>query len=549
MVDFIKKIIKSTAKDVGKKMAKEAEEEAKAVVKAAEEAKVAEEVKALEKQRRREEVEYHNDRTRIKFRGERGRLEKRMGVYKLDKGYDEGIPDNIKLSSEKIIDEIDTLFKDKYKSLSHAADLTADLTLHTLHTPIYTLANDTAKNLEEAKSDEDRIEAITTEFHEVLTEQRDSIIAAMEKVIAKKGYIDHQALAMLDHRSDMIAQLLARPDNQALLEIFKFANDDSYPEPEHLAYTIKKYLEKPKIDETTKQIVWHIVGELAPADRVKLGRDLKEKMSEQELEEMLGRGNLRGVFSLGEMEEIRGEKYADASERERYNKQFMQIHDMKDKMQQLTDSYGTYNQAGEMLTGANAVGFIFDAGMLLMGATNIAVGVWKDPMGIVKNEYVWTAAAGIAGRHYMKKQETLEVATASEETRITRERETAKRDLTREIRNTTSWEQWDEFFKSDDHNGVEIFANFRDYISQVNDGIPKGVKADTFQKFLDFRAAETQDPQKSAKYQKAKVAFEKISHRDNISRLLGIFKDATENGVNEKNTYNQVIADAKLTRV
>jgi len=301
MVDFIKKIIKSTAKDVGKKMAKEAEEEAKAVVKAAEEAKVAEEAKAFEAQRRREEVEYHNLRNRITSRAKRGRLKGRMGVFKLDAGYDEGIPDNIKLSSEKIIDEIDTLFKDKYKSLSHAADLTADLTLHTLHTPIYTLANDTAKNLEEAKSDEDRIEAITTEFHEVLTEQRDSIIAAMEKVIAEKGYIDHQALAMLDHRSDLIAQLLARPDHQALLEIFKFANDNSYTEPEHLTHTIKTYLEKPKLDETTKQIVWYVIGKLTPADRVRLGMDLKEKMSEQDLDEMLNRGNLRGVFSMGEM--------------------------------------------------------------------------------------------------------------------------------------------------------------------------------------------------------------------------------------------------------
>lgn len=517
---------------------------------AAKEAKIAKEkaeFAAMEAQRKTEEVEFHHDRTRIGFRSKRDRL--KNGAFDLDAGFDDDIPGDIKLSAEAALDDITDLFDDNYKSLSHSADVTAHLTRHTLHTPIITLANDTARSLKEAGKDEDKIKAITTEFHELIKEQKRMIEEAMKKVIKEKGYLDHQALAMLDQRSDIIAQLLVRPDNQALLEIYKFAIDSSADKPKHLVGTINRYLSQPKLDETTAQIVWFIIGELAPVDRIEMGLKLKERMTEDELKKTLDRGNLRGVFSLDEMEAIRGTKYEDPSERDRYNKQFTHVNDMKDDIRKLNDSYGSYNQAGEMLTGANAIGFIFDAGMLVMGATNVAVGIWKDPMGVVKNEYVWTSAVALTGRHFMKKKEPLNVALSSEEVRTMRARESAKRDLNRTMRDTTSWEQWDEFFQADEHNGVDIFSHFRDYISSTNDGkIPENIKPETFELFLKVRAEETKVPETRLKYQKAQLAFTKITRRDNISKLLNIFANAREHGINDETGYKEAIHDARSSR-
>jgi len=506
------------------------------------------EMARLEAQRKREEVAFHLDRSRVNFRSKRARL--KNGAFHLDAAMDADVPGDIKLSALAAMKEITTLFDEKYKSLSHAGDTTAALTRHSLQTAMISLANDTSRSIKAAGGDVEKVKEITAEFHEVLAEQKAATIAAMEKVIREKGYIDHQALAMLDQRSDIIAQLLVRPDNQALLEIYKYAIDGSADKPEHLIGTIDRYLKEPKLDEATTQIIWFVIGELTQDDRIEIGKGLKERMDAEELESTLDRGNLRGVFSLDEMESIRGDKYEDESERERYNKQFIHAQDMKDDVKKLADSYGAYNQAGEMLTGANAVGFIFDAGMLLMGASNVAVGIWKDPMGIVKNEYVWASAIGLTGRHFMAKEETLEVALAPEEVRTMRARESARRNLTREIRNTTSWEQWDQFFQSDSYNGVDIFSHFRDYMRDTNDGeIPAEIKPETFELFLQVRAQESKNPEVKERYQKAHAAFEKVTHRDNIARLLQVFNDVKDAGINDEDGYKQAIITARNSRI
>ena len=84
----------------------------------------------------------------------------------------------------------------------------------------------------------------------------------------------------------------------------------------------------------------------------------------------------------------------------------------------------------------------------------------------------------------------------------------------------------------------------------TNDGeIPAEIKPETFELFLQVRAQESKNPEVKERYQKAHAAFEKVTHRDNIARLLQVFNDVKDAGINDEDGYKQAIITARNSRI
>lgn len=440
----------------------------------------------------------------------------------------------------KALDAVEEEFNYQYKSINHNADFTARFHLMVLKTSLITLTNTYYRSYN--ASPEAEKEAVHGEFVNELTQRKDAITRHLKHLTGKEGYMTISVLAELDRQALVLAKLMSSTEYSDLFTAFQYANDKSSPKPDLVAI-MDKYIESQYPKGELMPVVWFVFSELAPADRVDVAQAIDT--SKIDLQEFLEAGNLQGAFSLGEMEKIRGGAKYDEKDRETYNAAYVKARDLKGSIKKMEESYGSYNAAGEMLTLGNIGGFVLDAGLIAMGAANFAVGVWKDPVGVFKNEYIQISAAGLTARHLMKKKEPIRVTISSKETRENRAREQAIQGLREEMRDTTSWEQWHEFFASGgDYTGVKLFNEFRSYLLSINDGqMPEKINSEELVDFLKDRTGD--DNIYAEDFQKGLSYAEKITHSDHLENMVKIFENFQKGGITNKDEYIKATEDAQ----
>lgn len=458
---------------------------------------------------------------------------------KFDAKLTPGMDQEFVADAKKALDAVEEEFNYQYKSINHNADFTARFHLMVLKTSLITMTNTYYRSYNAAPEAEK--EAVHGEFVNELNQRQDAITRHLKHLTGKEGYMTISVLAELDRQSLVLAKLLSSTEYSDLFQAFQYANDRSYPKPE-LKDIMNKYIAEQYPQGELMAVVWFVFSQLSPADRIEVAKEINT--SKVDLQKFLEAGNLHGAFSLDEMEKIRGGQKYDEKDRETYNAAYVKARDLKGSIKKMEESYGSYNAAGEMLTLGNIGGFVLDAGLIAMGAANFAVGVWKDPVGVFKNEYIQISAAGLTARHLMKKKEPIRVTISSKETRENRAREQAIQGLREEMRDTTSWEQWHEFFASGDYTGVKLFNEFRSYLLSIHDGqMPENINSEELVDFLKDRTGD--DNIYAEEYQEGLSYAEKITHSDHLENMVKIFENFQKGGITNKDEYIKATEDAQ----
>lgn len=463
---------------------------------------------------------------------------------KLDVSLTENMDSAFMTAALAATDAVQKEFDHQYKSINHNADFTANFKIEALKASLVTLTNSYYAQYLAASSDQSKAEDVAVKFSESLEIRKKAIVDSLKKLGSVSGYIDISRLAELDRHGLKLAKLLSSEEYADLLDAYVYANDQSHKRPE-LVSIMNKYVSQEYPNGPLLPIVWFVFDALSPTDRVKTAIDMKGKgsLDGPEFQKFLEAGNTQGAFSLDEMEEIHGDKFS-TEQREKYDNNYKTARDLKKSIKNLEESYGSYNAAGEMLTGAKIAGAVLDAGLILMGVANLGVGIWKDPIGVWKNEYILISAAGTAARHLSKKPEPLRVTAADKKDRETWRRHEAIVGFREQTRNTLAWEQWDGFFKADDYKGLELFSEFRDYLLSINDGkMPDTLDKNAFKDFLEDFADDKSEY--AERYQKGLSSLNGVTHNENLLEMCKAFEYFQEGGVNSKDEYEEAIKMSK----
>jgi hypothetical protein len=242
---------------------------------------------------------------------------------------------------------------------------------------------------------------------------------------------------------------------------------------------LSEYLEKGGIYES---FAWTILDNLEGGEKVDF---LKVhfgygKLNDAEKIALLERGNIRGTLGILEMRELypRGIPQNKAEE---YAAKYQAMNDYFKKAERIFEpSMGASNYMAEAFKNMGL-------GLLQLGAyttvaANIGFGMvnggWKDPLNVLKNEYIWGGTAVGIGAGYLRKEENFGEDFADEETQKSNAQIEGARTFA-EIMQT----EWNSFFQNEDSELA--FADFVQNTVAANENeLPEKGLADMFLTYL-----------------------------------------------------------------
>ncbi|MBI2634072.1 hypothetical protein HYW82_00175 [Candidatus Peregrinibacteria bacterium] len=237
--------------------------------------------------------------------------------------------------------------------------------------------------------------------------------------------------------------------------------------------------------------IWMILSFMESADRREIAKTFIKAHSDKS-QKFLDEGNMYGVFSLDEMEKIRGAQYGDAEERLKYQKKWEVNNRFTEEAKRLAkDSYGSYNDANRSITVGNTLIFLGKAASVATVVANVGFGVWKNDAwknpallakSMLENPYIMGGGAAFMALNEFDQNTSAEEFFADSDTRVTEKNRRAKESLTERLKGSHG-DQWRAFFNEDNGHGIKIFAYYAEQM-QILDRLD----ADNFTKagFLQF---------------------------------------------------------------
>ncbi|MEK7672824.1 MAG: hypothetical protein AAB373_02980 [Patescibacteria group bacterium] len=450
--------------------------------------------------------------------------------------------DKIKAETKKNMKKIRSFVESKSMDLDTSrADVAEDVAIMTLQEPIRQMQKEMEQLIISGEVDLNTVlERYRGRMEDVVQIAEGYVL----KVIQDSGWVDAEALAKMtkDAGKDLgkMMNLLNEdnPDSKELADAFRYTMRALSKENDMVVARKKTFdfmIEKLKSKEYTPMI-WTIMTYMDRKDRIDLTREYFAAISSPDaqpplppsiIEEFLKEGNHNGVFSITEMEELRGGKKYEEKEREVYiaKWQLQNSHQGSAKLI-ARQSYGTVNHAGKWLSGPNILMFIAHKSLITQIAGNVITDVFQGGkpksfegiMAAVTKPHVLAAGAGLVAIKMAKDPRRLAQILEPKDQRETHERSTAYARLSNQVNGNPLWDEWETFFKTENYAGVDVFKDFIDWAQietkteKLDDDFRELINPRVFKEYL----AHQIEKQKAGKIvPRPNIDYEKVAEKFN----------------------------------
>lgn len=305
-----------------------------------------------------------------------------------------------------------------------------------------------------------------------------------------------------------------------------------------------------------RSVCWSILGFMDSGRRVKFTKKYtaKMKMDSKALMNFLEEGNLLGVFSPDEMDEVfnghaKDTQTADVDKKfkqniNQYGITYKAQNDFYEAGQALMrTSYGSVNAAAEMCTAKNAAILLgYTVAGVTLGANVLAntfvAGRMKDPkqlLGIVKNKFVLTSVAAIELLNEVRKPDSVAERYKGKDTEDNEEMIAAKKNIKLVFKTNPDWRP---FLEKSDHFGMKAIWDYVVFISEEDSYLPKNLLTkEAFKMWTDKMGRESKD---GAKYTAMAEQFNKLNTTDSeFARIARAFNIMKIGKMDAKKNYQQ----------
>lgn len=450
-------------------------------------------------------------------------------------------------------DKIDAAYnKEKRKIRTPLADFNESIVKSTLERPLNELQREIDRTNHAFNNDE------LQKIEDNRKQAEDFAVSYIQKMAQENGGIDVEVLTKMlkdmNHRADLFANLLISGKHADLVQAYFYAlgsqgkYSDMAEAGKEAFKTLNEYLKKEfdKNDSEAMPYVWSVLAFMTKEERIRVARDFCGKDAAK-MEKFLEKGNIMGVYTAAEIQELNSDKKYSKEELARFANNWQAQNDFKAEASRLgIVPYGSENAAGKMLNLSNLLlGFAkFGAAVTIVG--NFMTGAWQGGqfslqrgIGRLLKPQSLGAAALYGAIKVGESKATLDELFNGNDAK-----KAAAINLQKEKNGNPKWSDWDKFFKQQDFAGADVFFRFIQSTKKYYDETDLNKMANyltpaNFEGFLNRMAARKKAGKpdtKNVDYAALRDGFKKINPSE-ILTFAKIFDTLNLGGATVKDEY------------